>query len=1481
MALGLGLVAACTGRTFPDSVDVRDASAPNGALSSARAPLSYAWPYLEGFEDYPTSSPWSPTENLGTVSASAHWAVRSGGPLGPDKSLQFGWYPQALDVESCALTPLLYTGTANKITVSFATAFEANGGSPAAELRVELAKGEDLSSFDLLWARSATSDFGPEEIVVTRKLGSPGAQLRFCVKTPDTYGMALWAIDDLRVTSGVPPTLAAASSTVVVDAGGTALATIAAKDQDMDPISWELQGAPEFVTLGDPWYEPGKQAWIVVMKAAPAADPLLAGTYHVRVRVDDGTLDTEALVTVVVRYGGGTLVWAPPGVSPGAASALRGALLDLGVDAQIQPHLGYYPDLGVFDGVFVTLGVVPDTYTMTTSDSARLLEYLDGGGRLYLEGGDAFYIGTDGDGQPMAPADVRAAFDVIATDDGDKLDGALLAVSGPSTGESLGYAASPLLSAQIDRLAAGTAPGTKEVLRHVGGTEYAVVVAHQDINGYRTIASSVLLAGIGGSTPAKLLSGYLDFLHADTCLAPEQCDDGNPCTDDSCTGEQLCTHVPNTLPCDDGDACTQLDGCVGGVCAGSSPVLCQTPSPCHLAGVCNPDTGACTDPQSPDGSPCDDGDPCTLVDQCDAGSCKGETPVVCAPPDDCHLAGTCDPGTGACSSTPKDDGSPCATDCGAGSCSAGMCVAECPMPALTSLAVTPGALTPTFDPEVTSYTVSVPLTVEKLAVTATSDSWTSLSLSGQPLASGQQSEPVLLALGANELTVTVTAGGIVNTYVITVTRALDVLQEAYVKSSNTKKVGSFGGSVALWGDTLAVGEIGHAGTDGAGGSVTWAGAVYIFVREDGSWKQQALLTAPFPGESYEFGTSVSLLGDTLAVGSPDDSSAAVGVNGDQESTKAPESGAVHVFVRDGTSWSHQAYLKASNTGHDDEFGPSVSLSGDRLAVGAPYEDSAAVGVQEGAPADSNDALAGSGAVYVFVRDGDAWSQEAYVKASNPGSGDNFGWSVSLSGDSLAVGAMGESSSAVGVDGDQGNDDAVSSGAVYVFVRKWGSWSQQAYLKASNPDVSDRFGYSVSLSGDTLAVGARMESGASKGVGGDQLDNWSKGSGAVYVFARAGVEWSQEAYIKASNPTSQALFGTSVSLYGETLAVGASGNHSTTTGVNGGEGAGKSWDSGATYLFARSGGTWTQHAFIKASNTGENDAFGESVAIWGDLLVVGAPGEASSAVGINGDQTNDDMVLAGAVYPFSLGLGAPFCFSDFDCDDGDPCSDDFCDADHGCHHPPNTEPCDYGNGCPEDHCDTGICVPVQCVLPELSELTVGSGTLTPPFQPTVTTYAVKVPDAMEAAVVTAMAPVDVTITVSGVSVESGETSAPIPLAKGDNAVTVQAFSTDGAYRTYHLTLTRTFEQQGYIKALNAGTMSHLGASISMEGDTLAVGANGESSGATGVNPTLPAGVSDYSGAAYVFERAGGEWVQQALIKASNTGASVIVSATVVN
>ncbi len=395
--------------------------------------------------------------------------------------------------------------------------------------------------------------------------------------------------------------------------------------------------------------------------------------------------------------------------------------------------------------------------------------------------------------------------------------------------------------------------------------------------------------------------------------------------------------------------------------------------------------------------------------------------------------------------------------------------------------------------------------------------------------------------------------------------------------------------------------------------------------------QQAQITPAIIDTGDGFGNSVSIDGNTVVIGAPYEGSNATGVGGDASDNSASNSGAVYVFTRSGSTWTQQAYIKASNTEANDRFGWWVDISGDTIAVGANGEDSNATGVG----GDQNDnTLPSTGAVYVFTRTGTTWTQQAYIKASNTNEYDNFGYTVALDGDTLVVTAPYEASNATGINGNQADNSLEDAGAAYVFTRNGTTWTQQAYIKASNTGQGDGFGYGIGFSGDTLVIGAPYEKSNATGVNGNQADNSADYAGAAYVFTRSGTVWSQEAYIKASNTGVNDYFGNQLAVSGDTIVIAAPGESSNATGVDGNQADNSAESSGAAYVFTRSGTAWTQEAYIKASNTGQYDSFGTSVALAGDALVIGAIGEASNATGINGNQADNSVEGAGAAYVFA-------------------------------------------------------------------------------------------------------------------------------------------------------------------------------------------------------------------------------------------------------
>lgn len=405
------------------------------------------------------------------------------------------------------------------------------------------------------------------------------------------------------------------------------------------------------------------------------------------------------------------------------------------------------------------------------------------------------------------------------------------------------------------------------------------------------------------------------------------------------------------------------------------------------------------------------------------------------------------------------------------------------------------------------------------------------------------------------------------------------IRELTMPNADMQDIPRFGNSIAISGDgnTLAVAATREP--DNGSGLSGNDGAVYLYVRSAaGSWAMQQKIAGPKPDSTGWFVNSVALSrnGDTLAIG------------------VAGNSPSVYVYARKGKGWVQQARLKGSNAETRDQFGASIALSaeGTTLAVGAPGDSGDGTGIN---PRENSKRLVNAGAAYVFTRDGEIWTEQAYVKSSNTDWNDFFGTSVALSGtgNTLAVGA------------------GTEPGAVFVFDCIDGNWEQQAYLNASDKNVSDQFGSSVSLSynGDTLAVGAFYKNHVNPGNESGTLDH----AGAVYIFDRVGARdnWVESRKLIAPHPGAEDFFGSSVALSigGDSLvlAVGAPREDSNAAGINGDSLDDSAVDAGAAFVFSRNGSNWTQRAYVKAPSAAAGAGFGTSVALAFDgTLAVGAP-----------------------------------------------------------------------------------------------------------------------------------------------------------------------------------------------------------------------------------------------------------------------------------
>ena len=249
-------------------------------------------------------------------------------------------------------------------------------------------------------------------------------------------------------------------------------------------------------------------------------------------------------------------------------------------------------------------------------------------------------------------------------------------------------------------------------------------------------------------------------------------------------------------------------------------------------------------------------------------------------------------------------------------------------------------------------------------------------------------------------------------------------------------------------------------------------------------------------------------------------------------------------------------------------------------------------------------------------------QQWYMKASNTGRNDHFGGQIAMSDDTLVISSVNEYSSSIGVNGNQENDSMPFAGAVYIYKRIENVWVKEAYIKASNTNANDSFGYSIAISGDTLVVGAPDEDSNADDINGDQTNNDGDAVGAAYVFTRTNGAWVQQAYLKASNAETNDMFGYTVAINGDTIAVGAINESSDATGVDGDQANNDGFQSGAVYLFQRESGSWFQQSYLKPFDTENLQHFGESLALTDSVLAIGSSWKRV------GDYTN-----AGAVYVY--------------------------------------------------------------------------------------------------------------------------------------------------------------------------------------------------------------------------------------------------------
>jgi hypothetical protein len=358
------------------------------------------------------------------------------------------------------------------------------------------------------------------------------------------------------------------------------------------------------------------------------------------------------------------------------------------------------------------------------------------------------------------------------------------------------------------------------------------------------------------------------------------------------------------------------------------------------------------------------------------------------------------------------------------------------------------------------------------------------------------------------------------------------VNQAKLTAADGDSLAQFGCSVSISGDYAIVGAVG----DDENG--LYSGAAYIFMNSASTWEEQTKLIPNDAALNDRFGISVSISNNYAIVGA---------YNGKIDGINI---GSAYIFKREGINWIEEDKLIPSDGAASDRFGHSLSISGDYVVVGSPQ------------PFGNK-----SGSAYIFKRDGTNWIQQARLVSSDSDSFDNFGYSVSISGEYAIVGARND------------DDNGPESGSAYIFKRDGTNWIQQAKLLANDGVEIDQFGFSVAIDGDYAVVGASQD------------DDNGFNSGSAYIFKRDESIWVEQDKLTASDGFPNMFFGSSVSMDGDYVVLGAYWALGSRVG--------------SAYIFRRDSLLWVEETKLTASDGTADDGFGQSVSIAGDYTIVGA------------------------------------------------------------------------------------------------------------------------------------------------------------------------------------------------------------------------------------------------------------------------------------
>ena len=526
-----------------------------------------------------------------------NWKCVSSGPLGPDNHMRFVWNPvQSKPFDSFLVTPPLDASGMDAAVLQFDREFDHYSGELELGIFVLKDANQDGPSpddaFAPLWTGQPVSqDIAAETVTLQVPKGHLGQHTYFAfqVKGSNTYQVDHYDLDNFALCPGHAPEFINDDLSTTVAPGEYSEVIFSAMDPDDDELEFYLMSGPSFVSVSQTTLDPASGHWAASLELSPGPDEP-AGVHEFTVRLTDGCVKIDTTVTVHVNPPQGWLVWCPKPVPSSHCKPIEQGITKTGRYAFIAADLEEAGPLAQFDGVFGCLGVYGNKHVLTEGQAKLLTDYLDGGGKLYLEGGDTWAFDNWTELHPY--------FSVEPVSDGEQL------LDGPLEGRHYLYGAVAEVSLDVtlnnflDLIDREFGSGAVPILVDSVFEGRSAVVAHEEATaGYRTVASSVPFAALVGDQAQTMLVKILEFLESGwpACEVHDECDDSVVCTMDACF-KSACINgaISDCIDCKDDRNCPVHEACVSnnGLCdqiphdfmyfSGDTPVSFGSSGPIQL-----------------------------------------------------------------------------------------------------------------------------------------------------------------------------------------------------------------------------------------------------------------------------------------------------------------------------------------------------------------------------------------------------------------------------------------------------------------------------------------------------------------------------------------------------------------------------------------------------------------------------------------------------------------------------------------------------------------------------------------------------------------------------------------------------------------------------------------------------------------------------------------------------------------------------------